>query len=59
MASNTIIYPDVLDPIESASREYLDRHQEASLAAMCEHAVSNAPLIRRPDAGAKLAPHAR
>lgn len=55
MASNTIIYPDVLDPIETASREFLDRHQEASLAAMCEHAVANAPLIGKvwADAGVK------
>ncbi len=56
MALNEIQYPSILDPIEAASREFLDRHQEASLAAMCEHAVSNAPLIRKMWADAGVRP---
>ncbi len=38
-------FPDFLDPIETASREDLNRHQEAALVAMGEYAFSRAPLI--------------
>ena len=41
-----LIYPDFLDTVETASRDYLDRHQEAALVAMSEHAYTHAPLIR-------------
>jgi phenylacetate-CoA ligase len=39
-------YPNFLDPIEIASRAFLDQHQESALAAMSAHAFSHAPLIR-------------
>lgn len=39
--------PDNLDPIETASRDYLDRYQEGALAAMCAHAYASAPLVRQ------------
>ncbi len=39
-------FPDVLDPIELASRDYLNRYQEGALAAICEHAYRSAPLVR-------------
>jgi phenylacetate-CoA ligase len=40
-------FPESLDPIETASREYLDRYQEGALAAICEHAYRQAPLVRQ------------
>lgn len=40
-------FPRNLDPIETASRAYLDRYQEGALAAICAHAYANAPLIRQ------------
>ncbi len=40
-------WPDFLDPIETASREDLDRHQEGLLATMSEHAFRSAPLINQ------------
>ena len=41
------LFPDVLDPIETASREFLDRYQEGALAAICDHAYRNAPLVKQ------------
>lgn len=41
------LFPDVLDPIETASREFLDRYQEGALAAICDHAYRNAPLVKK------------
>lgn len=38
-------YPDFLDPIETYSRDQLDRHQEAALADMSAHAFAHAPLV--------------
>lgn len=40
-------FPAQLDPIETASRAYLDRFQEGALEAMFTHAYASAPLIRQ------------
>ncbi len=45
MASSTSDFPDVLDPIETASRETLNAHQDATIQAIVAHAYKNAPLI--------------
>jgi len=39
-------YPEFLDPIETAPREYLDRFQEAALIEQVKNGYENAPLIR-------------
>lgn len=39
-------HPDFLDPIETASREFLDDHQAGAITAMADHAYRRAPLIR-------------
>ena len=41
------VFPDIFDPIETASRDYLDRFQEGALAAICEHAYAHAPLVKQ------------
>jgi phenylacetate-CoA ligase len=41
------LFPDVLDPIETESRAFLDRYQAGALTAICEHAYTNAPLIKQ------------
>lgn len=38
-------YPDVLEPIETASRDALDAHQAAAIAAISKHAYKHSPLI--------------
>lgn len=43
MAQN---YPEFLDPVETASRDYLDRLQEAALIEQIKNGFENAPLIR-------------
>lgn len=43
---NGVTHPDFFDPIETASREYLDRFQEGAIVAMAAHAYDRAPLIR-------------
>ncbi len=40
-------YPEFLDPIEGASREVLDAHQEAAIGAITRYAYEHAPLIRQ------------
>lgn len=39
-------WPEVFDPIETASREYLDDYQQGAIVAMARHAYERAPLIR-------------
>ncbi len=41
------VFPDTLDPIENADRDYLDRYQEGALAAICDHGYRSAPLVRQ------------
>jgi len=38
--------PDYFDPIETASRDYLDDLQQGAIVAMARHAYERAPLIR-------------
>jgi phenylacetate-CoA ligase len=54
MASQT--WPDVFDPIEAASREFLDGYQEGAIVAMARHAYERAPLIRESWDKAGVAP---
>jgi phenylacetate-CoA ligase len=44
--TGTSSHPQYFDPIEGASRAYLDQLQEAAIVSMCRHAYSHAPLIR-------------
>jgi len=39
-------YPDFLDPVETAPREWLDRMQEAAIIRQIHNGYENAPLIR-------------
>lgn len=49
-------FPDVFDPIETASRDFLDRFQEGAVQSIVRHAFANAPLIRSKWDEVKLAP---
>jgi phenylacetate-CoA ligase len=40
-------YPEFLDPLETASREFLNGLQDNAIGAICRHAQGYAPLIRQ------------
>ena len=40
-------YPDFLDPVESATRDYLNALQDNAIGEICRHAYEYAPLIRQ------------
>ncbi len=40
-------HADYFDPVETASREWLDRYQEGAIVEMANHAYTHAPLIRK------------
>ena len=45
MQTNTNEFPEVLEQIESASREYLDSHQDAAIQAIVSYAFKHSPLV--------------